>query len=166
MQKVLVITGASRGIGAATARKSAQQGYAVCINYLTNQQATNAIVEEIIAIGGKAIAVMADMSQEAQIENLFHEVDKRLGPLTALVNNVGILEHKMRIEEMDMARLNRIFTTNIAGYFLCAREAIKRLSTRHGGKGGAIVNVSSAASRLGAANEYVDYALQKARLIR
>lgn len=161
MQKIILITGASRGIGAATAQLAAAQGYAVCINYLNNQAAAHAIADQIIANGGRAIAVAADMTSEADVVRLFETVDAQLGPVTALVNNAGILASQMRVDEMDAARLNHIFTANITGYFLCAREAVKRMSTRHGGSGGAIVNVSSAASRLGSAGEYVDYAASK-----
>jgi NAD(P)-dependent dehydrogenase (short-subunit alcohol dehydrogenase family) len=161
MRKVMLITGASRGIGAATALKAAAQGYAVCINYLHNQERAQQLVSQIQKNGGVAIAVASDVSQEAAVENLFNTVDKELGTLTALVNNVGILEQKMRVDQMDMARLNRIFSTNITSHFLCAREAVKRMSTKHGGQGGSIVNVSSAASRLGSAGEYVDYAASK-----
>jgi NAD(P)-dependent dehydrogenase (short-subunit alcohol dehydrogenase family) len=161
MKKVIIITGASRGIGAATAIKAAAQGYAVCVNYLHNADAANNVVDKIIQNGGLAIAVAADVSHEVEVKKLFETVDQKLGTLTALVNNVGILEHKMRIEHMDAARLNRIFSTNITSYFLCAREAVLRMSTLHDGNGGSIVNVSSAASRLGSAGEYVDYAASK-----
>ena len=161
MQPVIIITGASRGIGAATAIKAAKQGYAVCINYLHNDFAAKNIVTQIEQNGGSAIAVAADVSQEIEVVKLFNTVDQELGSVTALVNNVGILEHKMRLDQMDMARLNRIFCTNITSHFLCAREAIKRMSTLHGGKGGSIVNISSAASRLGSAGEYIDYAASK-----
>ena len=161
MTKTLLITGASRGIGAATARLAAQRGYAVCVNYVRNRDAASAIVNEITAAGGRAIAVAADVAVEADVVRLFQTVDKELGALTALVNNAGILEKQMRVEDVDAARLNRIFTANITGCFLCAREAVRRMSTKHGGQGGAIVNVSSAASRLGSAGEYVDYAASK-----
>jgi NAD(P)-dependent dehydrogenase (short-subunit alcohol dehydrogenase family) len=161
MKKIIIITGSSRGIGAATALQAASYDYAVCVNYLNNQPAANAIVKQIHENGGQAIAVAADVSQEDDVKRLFEIVDIQLGPLTALVNNAGILEHKMRIEHMNMARLNKVFTTNITSYFLCAREAIKRMSVKHGGLGGAIVNVSSAASRLGSPGEYVDYAASK-----
>ena len=161
MEKVIVITGGSRGIGAATARLAAKRGYAVCVNYLQNQPAANAVVHEIESSGERAIAVAADVSSETDVVGLFKTVDEQLGTVTALVNNVGILETQMRVEEMDAARLNRIFSTNITGYFLCAREAVRRMSTKHGGHGGSIVNVSSAASRLGSAGEYVDYAASK-----
>jgi NAD(P)-dependent dehydrogenase (short-subunit alcohol dehydrogenase family) len=138
----IIITGASRGIGAATARLAVERGYAVSVNYLRNRAA-------------------ADVSVEADVFRLFESVDRELGPLTALVNNAGILDRQMRLEQMSAARLNRIFATNIAGAFLCAREAVRRMSTRHGGTGGAIVNVSSGASRSGSPGEYVDYAASK-----
>lgn len=161
MDKVIIITGGSRGIGAATARLAAANDYAVCINYLNNRAAADALVNQINAEGGRAIAVAGDIALEADVVRLFGTVDRQLGALTALVNNAGMLAPQMRVDEMDAARLNRIFTTNITGAFLCAREAVKRMSTRHGGRGGAIVNVSSAASRLGSAGEYVDYAASK-----
>ncbi len=161
MNKVILITGASRGIGAATATLAATHGYAVCVNYHTNQKAANAVVDEIKSHGGHAIAVAADVSLESDVIKLFQTVDEQLGPVTALVNNAGILEKQMRVEDIDAPRLNRIFATNVIGSFLCVRESIKRMSTKHGGNGGSIVNVSSAASRLGAAGEYVDYAASK-----
>jgi NAD(P)-dependent dehydrogenase (short-subunit alcohol dehydrogenase family) len=161
MKKIMVITGGSRGIGAATARLAAERGYAVCVNYLHNRAAADAVVNAIKLEGGNAIAVAADIMQEPHVVRLFETVDKAFGPVTALVNNAGILERQIRLEEMDAARLNRVFATNITGYFLCAREAIRRMSTKHGGSGGALVNVSSAASRLGAPGEYVDYAASK-----
>ena len=161
MNKVIVITGGSRGIGAATAQLAAVHGYDVCINYHKNQAAADAVVSDISTNGGKAIAVAADVSLESDVRNLFNIVDEQLGPITALVNNAGILERQMRVEDIDAARLNRIFATNVVGSFLCAREAVKRMSIKHGGRGGAIVNVSSAASRLGSAGEYVDYAASK-----
>ena len=161
MNKVILITGSSRGIGAATALLAAERGYAVCVNYLANQPADQAVVAEITANGGSAIAVQADVSQEADVVGLFAAVDRQLGALSALVNNAGTLETQMRVDEMDAARINRILTTNVTSYFLCAREAVRRMSTRYGGSGGAIVNVSSVASRLGSAGEYVDYAASK-----
>ena len=161
MKKVIVVTGASRGIGAATARLAAARGYAVCVNYLKNRAAADAVVADIESRGGQAVAVAADVAAEAQVADLFNTVDRELGPLTALVNNAGILETQMRVEQMDARRLNRIFAANVTSCFLCAREAVRRMSTRHGGAGGAIVNVSSAASRLGSAGEYVDYAASK-----
>jgi NAD(P)-dependent dehydrogenase (short-subunit alcohol dehydrogenase family) len=159
--KVMVITGGSRGIGAATASLAAAQGYAVCINYLRNREAANTVVNAIKAGGGEAIAVQGDVASEADVVRLFETVDRGLGRVTALVNNAGILERQMRVEDMDAARLSRVLATNVTGSFLCAREAIRRMSTKHGGAGGAIVNVSSAAARLGAPNEYVDYAASK-----
>lgn len=161
MKKVILITGASRGIGAATARLAAARGYAVCVNYLKDQAAANAVVAGIEAAGGRAIAVAADVAAEAEVVNLFRTVDTRLGTITALVNNAGVLEKQMRVDQMDAARLNRVLAANVTGCFLCAREAVQRMSSKHGGNGGAIVNVSSAASRLGSAGEYVDYAASK-----
>jgi NAD(P)-dependent dehydrogenase (short-subunit alcohol dehydrogenase family) len=160
-QRIMLITGGSRGIGAATAQLAASRGYAVCINYLRNRAAAQTVVDAITAAGGRAITAAADVAIEADVIRLFETVDRELGPLTALVNNAGILEQQMRVETMDAARMNRIFATNITGAFLCAREAVKRMSTKRGGKGGAIVNVSSAAARLGSPNEYVDYAASK-----
>ena len=161
MGKVLVVTGGSRGIGAATARLGAASGYAVCINYRRNETAGRALVEDIRNSGGQAIAVVADVGSEADVLRLFAQVDEQLGPVTALVNNAGILERQMRVEQMSAGRLQRVLTTNVIGSFLCAREAIRRMSTRHGGQGGAIVNVSSVAARLGSPDEYVDYAAAK-----
>jgi NAD(P)-dependent dehydrogenase (short-subunit alcohol dehydrogenase family) len=161
MGKVIVITGASRGIGAATACLAAERGYAVCVNYLRNQEAANHIVSSITQQGGKAIAIAADVASESDVVNLFQQVDEQLGKVTALVNNAGILEQQVRVENIDAARLHRIFTTNVIGSFLCAREAVKRMSTKLGGTGGAIVNVSSVASRLGSPGEYIDYAASK-----
>lgn len=160
-QKVILITGGSRGIGAATARLAAERGYAVAVNYHSNRGAADAVVAAIEASGGKAIAVAADVASESDVVRLFATVDERFGPITALVNNAGILEHQMRVEDMNAERLNRLFATNVTGSFLCAREAIRRMSTRHGGAGGAIVNLSSAAARLGSPGEYVDYAASK-----
>ncbi|MEM8640194.1 MAG: SDR family oxidoreductase [Cyanobacteria bacterium P01_G01_bin.54] len=161
MEKVLVITGGSRGIGAATALLAGQQGYAVCVNYLRNPAAAQNIVEQLETMGVRAIAVAADVASEDQVKHLFETVDNRLGRVTALVNNAGVLAQQLRVEKMDATRLNRIFAVNITGSFLCAREAIKRMSIQQGGRGGAIVNVSSVASRLGAPGEYVDYAASK-----
>lgn len=161
MNKVLMITGASRGIGAATARMAAQRGYAVCVNYRTDKRSADAIVADILRGGGNALAVAADVALENDVERLFRTVDRELGPLAALVNNAGVLETQMRVEAMDAKRIVRIFGTNVLGSMLCAREAIRRMSTKHGGQGGAIVNVSSMAARLGSPNEYVDYAASK-----
>lgn len=157
----MLITGGSRGIGAATARYAAARGYAVAINYVRNSTAANELVASIRANGGEAVAVQADVAVEAEVVRMFEELDRTLGTLTALVNNAGILERQARVDEMDAARLTRIFATNVTGSFLCAREAVKRMSTRYSGKGGAIVNLSSIAARLGAPNEYVDYAASK-----
>jgi len=162
--RVLLVTGGSRGIGAATARLAAARGYAVAVNYRSRGDAAAAVVAEITAAGGRAVALQADVSIEADVVRLFDACDRELGPLTALVNNAGILETQMRVESMDAARITRILATNVVGPFLCAREAVRRLSTRHGGSGGAIVNVSSAAARLGAPGEYVDYAASKGAL--
>jgi NAD(P)-dependent dehydrogenase (short-subunit alcohol dehydrogenase family) len=161
MNGVILITGASRGIGAATARLAGERGYAVAVNYRENRAAAEAVVAAVEAAGARAVAVAADVAVEADVVRLFATVDSALGPLTALVNNAGILERQMRVEEMDAARLSRMFATNVIGSFLCAREAVRRMSTRQGGRGGAIVNVSSAASRLGSPGEYVDYAASK-----
>lgn len=161
MSQVVIVTGGSRGIGAATACLAAARGYAVCVNYLKNETAARAVVESIETSGGKAIAVAADVASETEVLRLFETVDRTLGPLTALVNNAGILERQMRVEEMTADRLSRIFATNVVGAFLCAREAVRRMSVKHGGAGGAIVNVSSGAARLGSPGEYVDYAASK-----
>jgi NAD(P)-dependent dehydrogenase (short-subunit alcohol dehydrogenase family) len=161
MKNIVIITGAGRGIGAATAILAAQRGYAVCVNYLHNQAAADSVVDAIERAGGKAIAVAADVAVEADVIRLFETVDRTWGPLTALVNNAGVLERQTRVEGMSAARLNRVFATNITGYFLCAREAVRRMSTKHRGAGGAIVNVSSGAARLGSPGEYVDYAASK-----
>jgi NAD(P)-dependent dehydrogenase (short-subunit alcohol dehydrogenase family) len=161
MSKVMVITGASRGIGAATARMAAQRGYAVCVNYRADKSAADALTTDIVRSGGKAIAVAADVALESDVDRLFRTVDRELGAPDALVNNAGVLETQMRVEAMSAERIARIFATNVIGSMLCAREAIRRMSTQHGGRGGAIVNVSSMAARLGGPNEYVDYAASK-----
>jgi NAD(P)-dependent dehydrogenase (short-subunit alcohol dehydrogenase family) len=164
MAPVLLVTGASRGIGAATARLAARRGYAVCVNYRHHRLAAQGVVRDIEAAGGRAVAAEADVSVEADVRRLFETADRLLGPLAALVNNAGIVETQMRVEKMDRARLQRVFATNVFGPFMCAREAVRRLSRQHGGRGGAIVNVSSAAARLGAPGEYVDYAASKGAL--
>lgn len=164
MDKVLLVTGASRGIGAATALLAAQRGYAVAVNYHRNQAAAEAVVAAIHAGGGRAVAIAANVADEIDVQRLFAETELALGPLSALVNNAGVLEPQMRLDEMSVARWQRILTTNVIGPLLCCREAVKRLSTRHGGAGGAIVNVSSAAARLGSGGEYVDYAASKGAL--
>jgi NAD(P)-dependent dehydrogenase (short-subunit alcohol dehydrogenase family) len=157
----LIITGASRGIGAATARLAAERGYSVCINYKSGKQQADALVTELEAAGGKAIAVAADVSVEADVVRLFKTCDERLGKLVGLVNNAGILEKQARVDQLDAARINRTLATNVVGAFICAREAVLRMSTKRGGNGGAIVNISSAASRIGGPGEYVDYAASK-----
>ena len=151
------MTGGGRGIGAATARLAAQRGYAVCVNYLRNRAAADEVVRAI----PNAIAVQADIGVEDEVVRLFETVDRELGPLTALVNNAATLESQMRLEQMDAARMQRMFATNAIGTMLCAREAVRRMSVRHGGSGGAIVNVSSGAARWGSPGEYVDYAATK-----
>ena len=161
---VAIVTGASRGIGAATARLAAARDYAVCVNYRARRDAADAVVADIAGAGGRAIAVGADVAREAEVVRLFETCDRELGRPAALVNNAGILETQMRVEAMDAARLQRVLATNVVGAFLCAREAVRRMSTARGGRGGAIVNVSSAAARLGAPNEYVDYAASKGAL--
>ena len=162
MSKVVLITGASRGIGAATARLAARQGYAVCVNYRQSKGDAESVVAAIEAEGGRAFAVEADVSVEPDVILMFEACDRRFGRLDALVNNAGILETQTRLDAIDTARLHRVFATNVFGAFSCARQAVRRMSTRLGGTGGAIVNVSSAAARLGAPNEYVDYAASKA----
>src|SRR5947208_9233891 len=164
MSKVMIVTGGSRGIGAATARLAAERGYAVCVNYRANRDAADTVVGEIAAAGGTAIAVGADVASEPDVVRLFSAVDAALGPLHALVNNAGVLERQTRVEHVDAARIDRIFATNVRGAFVCAREAVRRMSTARGGAGGAIVNVSSRAAQLGAPGEYVDYAASKAAL--
>lgn len=161
MDKVALITGGSRGIGAATAVLAASQGWAVAVNYQANQAAAEAVVQQIRSHGGKAIAVQGDVAHEDQVLAMFAAVDAQLGRLTALVNNAGVVDVTARVDEMGVARLRRMFETNVIGSIVCAREAVRRMSTRHGGTGGSIVNVSSAASRLGSAHQYVDYAASK-----
>jgi NAD(P)-dependent dehydrogenase (short-subunit alcohol dehydrogenase family) len=159
--KVLVVTGGSRGIGAATARLAAESGYAVCVNYRQDRVAAEAVVAAIVEKGGRAIAVAGDVAREGDVVQLFRACDEALGPIDGLVNNAGMLERQMRLESMEASRLARVFGTNVIGSMLCAREAIRRMSTRHQGCGGAIVNVSSGAARWGSPGEYVDYAASK-----
>jgi NAD(P)-dependent dehydrogenase (short-subunit alcohol dehydrogenase family) len=161
LEEVLLVTGGSRGIGAATALLAAAKGYAVAVNYTAQAAAADEIVRRVEAAGGKAIAVRADVGHEEQVLAMFETIDARLGRLTALVNNAGVVDVPARVDEMGVDRLRRMFDINVLGSFLCAREAVRRMSTRHGGRGGAIVNVSSAASRLGAPGQYVDYAAAK-----
>jgi NAD(P)-dependent dehydrogenase (short-subunit alcohol dehydrogenase family) len=159
--QVLIITGASRGIGAATARLAAARGFQVCVNYLRNQQAAEKVVTAIQQKGGAAIAIQADVSSESEVVRLFDDATQQLGPITALVNNAGTVELQSRLENIDATRLHRVFATNVFGSFLCAREAVRRMSTKHGGQGGTIVNVSSGAAKVGSPNEYIDYAATK-----
>lgn len=161
MDGILLVTGAGRGIGAAIATLAARRGYTVCVNYLHNQTAAMRVVELIEHEGGRAIAIAADVSVEAEVLRLYESIDRQLGPVTALVNNAGMLERQTRVQSIDAARLQRVFATNVIGSFLCAREAVLRMSTARGGRGGAIVNVSSVAARTGSPNEYVDYAASK-----
>jgi NAD(P)-dependent dehydrogenase (short-subunit alcohol dehydrogenase family) len=164
MGRVAIITGASRGIGAATAILAGGRGYAVCVNYLRNEEAARKVVEAIERAGGRALAVAADISREEDVRRLFETADAELGPVTALVNNAAVLELQSRLEDISPARVQRVFATNVFGAFACAREAVRRMSTRHGGSGGAIVNVSSAAARIGSPGEYIDYAASKGAL--
>lgn len=163
-EEVAIVTGGGRGIGAATVERLAAAGYAVCVNYRTRFEAAEAVAASIAAAGGRAMTVRADVADEADVLRLFETVDRELGPVTALVNNAAVVAPQMRVEQMDAARIDRIFKTNVTSAFLCCREAVRRMSTRHGGRGGAIVNVSSAAARLGSPNEYVDYAASKGAL--
>lgn len=159
--RVLLVTGASRGIGAATARLASKRGYTVCVNYRRGRQEAEQVVDDICREGGSAMAIQADVSLEAEVVRLFESVDRELGRLIGLVNNAATLESQMRLDSMDAARIERMFATNAIGPFLCAREAVRRMSTRHGGQGGAIVNVSSGAARAGSPGEYIDYAATK-----
>ncbi len=159
--KVIIVTGGSRGIGAATALLAAQRGYAVCVNYVSNREAAESVAGQIRAAGGRAITVVGDVSKEEDVLRLFATTDQELGRVTALVNNAGILEHQSRLDTMSAERITRVLVANVTGSLLCAREAVKRMSTRHGGQGGAIVNLSSMAAKLGGPGEYVDYAASK-----
>lgn len=156
MAKVMIVTGGGRGIGAATARLAARRGYAVCVNYARDRAAAEALAREI-----EGIAVQADVANESQVVKLFEETDRRLGKLSVLVNNAGIVDQNARVDELTAERIERMFAVNVTGSMLCAREAIKRMSTRYGGSGGAIVNLSSVAARLGSPGTYVDYAAAK-----
>jgi len=161
MAKVMLVTGAGRGIGAATARLAAERGYSVCVNYLRDRDSAERLVKEL---GKKTLAVAGDVSSEPDVIRLFDTVDRSLGRITALVNNAGIVDVRARVEAMTLERLQRMFAVNVIGSFLCAREAVKRMSLRRGGAGGAIVNLSSAAARLGSPGDYVDYAASKAAI--
>lgn len=157
----MIVTGASRGIGAATAILAAERGYAVCVNYVRNRLRADEVVATIRKAGGRAIAIAADVAREHEILRMYETVDREFGRVNVLVNNAGVIETQARVEDVDAARLVRLFNVNVVGSFLCAREAIRRMSTKHGGTGGSIVNVSSVAARLGAPGEYVDYAATK-----
>jgi NAD(P)-dependent dehydrogenase (short-subunit alcohol dehydrogenase family) len=161
MSAVVLITGASRGIGAATALLAARAGYAVAVNYAANSLAADDVVRQIRQAGGNAMTVQADVADESQVLKMFEKVDAKLGRLTALVNNAGVVDQTSRVDAMSMARFKRMFEINVYGSFVCAREAVRRMSTRHGGTGGTIVNLSSVAARLGAPGQYVDYAAAK-----
>ncbi|MDX8495699.1 SDR family oxidoreductase [Mesorhizobium sp. VK22B] len=160
-KKTLLVTGGSRGIGAAICRQAVQAGYRVAVNYVSNRLAADALVAELEAAGGEAFAIKGDVGSETEVMAMFGAVDKAFGRLDAFVNNAGIVDVKARVDEMSAERVERMIRINVVGSFLCAREAVKRMSTRHGGKGGAIVNLSSAAARLGSPGEYVDYAASK-----
>lgn len=161
VERVVLVTGGSRGIGAATARLAAQRGWSVAVNYTSNEAAAQQVVQAVREAGRRAIAVQADVADEAQVVRMFEEVDAKLGRITDLVNNAGVVDVAARVDEMSGARLQRMFGINVIGTIVCAREAVRRMSTRHGGQGGAIVNVSSAAARLGSPSQYVDYASAK-----
>jgi NAD(P)-dependent dehydrogenase (short-subunit alcohol dehydrogenase family) len=161
MNKVLLVTGGSRGIGAATALLAAQDGWSVAVNYTAHALAADEVVRLIHASGGQAMTVQADVADEAQVLRMFEHIDAKLGRLSGLVNNAGVVDVTARVDEMSVARWRRMFDINVIGSLLCAREAVRRMSTRHGGEGGSIVNVSSAAARLGAPSQYVDYAAAK-----
>jgi len=161
MNKVLLVTGGSRGIGAATALLAAQSGWAVAVNYTANSLAADEVVRHIRASGGQAMSVQADVADEGQVLRMFEHIDAKFGRLTGLVNNAGVVDVTARVDEMSVARWKRMFDINVIGSLICAREAVRRMSTRHGGEGGSIVNISSAASRLGSPGQYVDYAAAK-----
>jgi NAD(P)-dependent dehydrogenase (short-subunit alcohol dehydrogenase family) len=159
--KILLVTGGGRGIGAATCRLAAKAGYRVAVNYVSKEATATALVQVIESDGGEAFAIKGDVGSEADVLAMFEAVDRRFGPLDALVNNAGVVDQKSRVDEMSLSRLERMMRINVIGSILCAREAVRRMSTRHGGKGGTIVNVSSVAASLGGSNEYVDYAASK-----
>jgi len=160
-RKIILITGASRGIGAATAKLAADRGYRVCINYRQNAEAAQTLIQDLRRTGAEVAAFQADVSIEAEVVRMFEAIDAQFGPISVLINNAGMLERQMAVADMSAERLVRVFATNVIGSFLCAREAIARMSTRRGGQGGSIVNLSSMAARLGSPNEYVDYAAAK-----
>ena len=164
MSKCLIVTGGGRGIGAEVSRKAAKQGYSVCVNFHRDQASAQKLVRELEKEGANALAYQADVSREEEVETLFQTVEKDLGTPEALVNNAGILDLQTRVDGMDAERIQRIFAVNVTGSFLCAREAVKRMSTKYGGKGGSIVNLSSGAAKYGSPGEYVDYAASKAAI--
>jgi NAD(P)-dependent dehydrogenase (short-subunit alcohol dehydrogenase family) len=161
VRKTVLVTGGSRGIGAAVSRLAAERGYRVAVNYTSNAGAAQSVVDEITSANGEAFAVRGDVGSEADIVAMFEAVDERFGPLDALVNNAGIVDQKSRLDEMSGERIERMMRINVVGSMLCAREAVRRMSTTHGGKGGAIVNVSSRAAAFGSPGDYVDYAASK-----
>ena len=160
-RKIILITGASRGIGTATAKLAADRGYRVCINYRQNAEAAQTLIQDLRRTGAEVAAFQADVSIEAEVVRMFEAIDAQFGPISVLINNAGMLERQMAVADMSAERLVRVFATNVIGSVLCAREAIARMSTRRGGQGGSIVNLSSMAARLGSPNEYVDYAAAK-----
>ena len=162
MNRTLLITGGSRGIGAAAAILAAQRGWDVAVNYARDAAAAEAVAEQVHALGRRALVIQADVADEAQVLAMYATVDKEFGALNGLVNNAGVVDRPARVDEMSLQRLKRMFAINLTGSFLCAREAVKRMSTKHGGAGGVIVNLSSAAARLGSPGQYVDYAAAKA----
>ncbi len=164
MKKIMLVTGGSRGIGAETARLAALSGYDICVNYHSNRGAALEVVTSVKDAGQRAIAVQADVSNEADVLHLFEAIDNELGCITALVNNAGVLESQSDFENISLQRLKRIFDTNVGGSFLCAQQAVRRMSQKHGGAGGTIVNLSSRAAVLGSAHEYIDYALSKSAI--
>ena len=164
MNKTLLITGGGRGIGAAVARQAAAQGWDVAVNAVRDLASAQGVADEVRALGRRALAIQADVADEAAVRAMFDRVDAELGPLAALVNNAGVVDMAQRVDEMSLARWQRMFAINVQGTFLCTREALRRMSTRHGGRGGAIVNLSSAAARLGSPGQYVDYAAAKAAI--
>jgi NAD(P)-dependent dehydrogenase (short-subunit alcohol dehydrogenase family) len=164
MNKVLLVTGAGRGIGAAVARAAGKEGYAVVVNYGRSKEQAEAVVRDIVDAGGKAMAVQGDVASEQDVKAVFATIDRTYGRLDALVNNAGIIEPRGRVDEVEAEALAALLAINVTGAFLCAREAVRRMSTRHGGKGGGIVNIGSAATRLGGAGEYVPYAASKAAI--
>jgi NAD(P)-dependent dehydrogenase (short-subunit alcohol dehydrogenase family) len=160
-QPLMLVTGGSRGIGAATVLLAAARGWRVAFSYRDNAQAAHEVVAQSRELGAEAVALQADVSQESDVLRLFESVEQQLGRPTALINNAGMLEQQMRLDQMDLARWQRVFSANVFGSFLCAKQAVQRMSTKQGGQGGSIVNLSSAAARLGSPNEFIDYAAAK-----